>query len=394
MSQSAEPNAAKEFLASSNISRDMLVQHISQLETDLAAAQAALRKSHSQRYQAASQTHRLSTSSTMPPTADPEQENLQFAVLQREQYLIAIADIQRSLLLVSSDTKAWYDKIMQKLLAVAGASRVYIFESYQASDGQWFVNQKAEACAPGITPELDNPALQNCPLPEISYLGAKYLNNQTVSALVCDLPEPARTHLSQQGIKSVLGIPFQIQRKFAGFVGFDNCVEARVWRLSEIEFLTSATMAIALTLERLQAEQAKRRSETHYRAIFEQSTVGVALVDPQNRILQINQAYCHLLGYAAEALHNRSYTDLIYPEDRAFSLQMLEMVTTPPYPAQTIEKRYVRPDGTVRWVYVYLKSVLSEIDGNVEYVIRTCVDITDQKTAELRLHDIIKTWSN
>jgi PAS domain S-box-containing protein len=333
------------------------------------------------------------TCSLFPPHdefSSQDLKQLELELWQREQYLTALADIQRSLLLVSAHSKDWYIPVMQRLREVAKASRVYIFETTWARDGQVFITQKAESCSPDVVSEIDNPTLQNLPLTDIPYLGQQYLNNQIVSSLVCDLPEPSKQHLAGQGILSVLGIPFLVKGKLFGIVGFDNCLEARRWSSSEIKLLTSATMAIALTQERLQAEQAQRDLNRHYQAIFEQSTVGVVTLDATGKLLRVNAAHCQMLGYEAASLVGRDWSDFIVLEDQLHCRQAFDRVVKSAYAVETFERRYVRRDGAVRWVHVYLKSVFTEPTDNqqpssLDFVMAIATDITDRKTAELEL---------
>jgi PAS domain S-box-containing protein len=333
----------------------------------------------------------LNFSRSIPHDQSSSQDlkQLELELWQREQYLTAIADIQRSLLLVSIASQDWYVPVMQRLREVAKASRVYIFETIWEADGRVRISQKAESCSPDVRPEIDNPSLQNLPLMDIPYLGQQYLDNQIVSSLVCDLPEPSKQHLAQQGILSVLGIPFLVQGKLFGIVGFDNCTEARRWTSSEVKFLTSATMAIALTQERLQAEQAQRELHRHYQAIFEQSTVGVVTLDATGKMLRVNAAHCQMLGYDAASLIGRHYSDFILPEDQPYCRQAFERVAQSACAVETFERRYIRYDGAVRWAHIYLKSVSTESPDqqqtSLDFVLSISTDITDRKVAELEL---------
>ena len=104
------------------------------------------------------------------PQLDPQTAELeariatQAAIAKREQYLAALVEVQQQLLVCSG---GWHDytQILQILGQVSGASRVYIFENHYANgyaEGtQLLMSQRAEWCAAGIQPEIDNPDLQN-----------------------------------------------------------------------------------------------------------------------------------------------------------------------------------------------------------------------------------------
>ena len=50
-----------------------------------------------------------------------------------------------------------------------------------------------------------------------------------------DFAEPVRSNLESQDIKAILVLPIVIHRQFAGYVGFDNCLNDRQWSQVEID---------------------------------------------------------------------------------------------------------------------------------------------------------------
>ncbi|NJL11412.1 MAG: GAF domain-containing protein [Calothrix sp. SM1_7_51] len=78
--------------------------------------------------------------------------------------------------------------------------------------------------------------------------------SEIISGIVADFPACEREILSPQGILSILVFPIIIKGEFFGFIGFDNCLEARMWNESEISLLQAAARAISLAYERFQAE--------------------------------------------------------------------------------------------------------------------------------------------
>ena len=53
--------------------------------------------------------------------------------------------------------------------------------------------------------------------------------------------------------------------------------------------------------ERKRAEEALRRSEKRHRTILQTAMDGFWLLDMQGRLLEVNEAYCRMSGYSAEA---------------------------------------------------------------------------------------------
>jgi PAS domain S-box-containing protein len=93
---------------------------------------------------------------------------------------------------------------------------------------------------------------------------------------------------------------------------------------------------------------AVRASETRLRAYFEQALIGVALSSPEGNWLEVNDAFCRLVGYTRDELRNMSWADVLHPDDLA---------PAPPGPrprgrstgaeAYSVERRLRRKDGHV-----------------------------------------------
>jgi PAS domain S-box-containing protein len=88
-----------------------------------------------------------------------------------------------------------------------------------------------------------------------------------------------------------------------------------------------------------------RRSEARFRSLFESSIIGVLVADLQGRILDANDAFLAMVGYARADLPLQWDTQLTPPEyrpldDRAVRQLRRSGVATP------WEKEYIRKDGT------------------------------------------------
>jgi two-component system cell cycle sensor histidine kinase/response regulator CckA len=133
------------------------------------------------------------------------------------------------------------------------------------------------------------------------------------------------------------------------------------------------------------AEEAIRESEARLRAIFEHAPVGITMVDPSGRFLQTNPAFQAILGYSATELQNLTFQQLTHPEDLPGNLQLQEELLAGQRQYYSLEKRYLRKDGEIVWVYLML-SRLTNARGEVR-VVGTVLDITAQKRAEAALRE-------
>jgi PAS domain S-box-containing protein len=174
----------------------------------------------------------------------------------------------------------WEDAIDAALTTLGeavAADRVYIFANYtDPVSGERLVSQRFEWSATGVTPQIDNPALQN-----LSYADALPNWERTLAAgeringLVRDLPEPERALLETQDILSVLLVPVHIQGAFWGFVGFDDCQRERIWSPIEETLLSAAAASLGNAYVRHYAELDLRQSKTSLEAVNRQLAQAV-----------------------------------------------------------------------------------------------------------------------
>lgn len=184
-----------------------------------------------------------------------ELKELENEIKRREQYLEALIEIQKSLIF-SEEIYTIFNNIVEKLGQVTGVSRCYIFENSYDKNGRLLMSQKAEWCNKGITPQIDNPLLQNLPYDELGYdLVGEFLGKVAFSGLVKNFPEPLKSILESQSIIYICLIPIFMKEKWWGFIGFDECYKERGFSKMEIEMLKSTASSISLALESQQRKQ-------------------------------------------------------------------------------------------------------------------------------------------
>jgi PAS domain S-box-containing protein len=197
-----------------------------------------------------------------------ERKRAQEKLAQREHYLAALVEVERRLLAFDGKGNC-YPEILELLGQASGASRVYVFENHRDAADDLLMSQRAEWCAEGIHPEIHNPLLQNLSYQDFFPRWTKMLaQGEIIAGIVADFPDSERLILEPQGILSLLILPLKVNGKFFGFIGFDNCTEARAWEMSEVDLLCAATVAVSLALERQRAEEALRKSEATNRALL------------------------------------------------------------------------------------------------------------------------------
>jgi diguanylate cyclase (GGDEF)-like protein/PAS domain S-box-containing protein len=136
--------------------------------------------------------------------------------------------------------------------------------------------------------------------------------------------------------------------------------------------------------EHKQAQQAIEESEQRFRALFDQTAVGIALNDLDGRWILANERLCQLYGYPREELLRLRFQDISHPDDLAVDLARLERMLAGEMQSYAIEKRMARVDGSVTWVEVTV-SLVRDAAGQPQFTTAVVQDITERKRAEAAL---------
>ncbi len=152
--------------------------------------------------------------------------------------------------------------------------------------------------------------------------------------------------------------------------------------IGQAQFLLGITQDIT---ERLQAEDALRRSEERYKALYEDNPSMYFTVSQDGSILSVNEFGSHQLGYSVKELVGHPVMDLFLEDDRAQVQQRFEACLQSPLTVFSWEFRKVRKNGSVFWVKEAARAVHNQ-DGKIVVLI-VCEDISERKTTEKALQE-------
>lgn len=136
--------------------------------------------------------------------------------------------------------------------------------------------------------------------------------------------------------------------------------------------------------ERKRAEAALRESEERFRTAFASASTGMALLGLEGRCVQVNRAFCDMLGYTEDELMSRDILALTHPEDREASREVLLKVTTGAAESLQMEKRYLHKLGHEIWAIVSV-ALVRNAAGLPSHLIAQIQDITERKYFETQL---------
>ena len=135
------------------------------------------------------------------------------------------------------------------------------------------------------------------------------------------------------------------------------------------------------TTERGLAEEALRKSEERWRAVFENSAIGVALTDPSGRFLATNSAFQKMLGYTEQEIGALTFLELTHEDYRESNWQLVAELLEGKRKQFQIEKQYRRKDGSLIWVSNNV-SLVPGTESMPRFLMALSEDITERKRTE------------
>jgi PAS domain S-box-containing protein len=133
--------------------------------------------------------------------------------------------------------------------------------------------------------------------------------------------------------------------------------------------------------DRKKTELALKQSEERFRVIFEQAAVGIYQTDASGKILEVNECFCRLLGYTRSELLERSDQAITHRDDLPIQLDHFYRIDRGQSSSFSIEKRYLRKDGSVIWTNLAVTQIFDPLRA-LKLNVTIVQDISDRKRIE------------
>lgn len=117
---------------------------------------------------------------------------------------------------------------------------------------------------------------------------------------------------------------------------------------------------------------------------IESAPSGVGLISPEGRLLEANPAFCAFFGRDIGTIKSMTWQELTHPDDLQADLDFVEQMKANKIQNYQIQKRYLRPDGSVVWGLLSV-ACLRHADATIQYFISQIADINDEVKARLNL---------
>ena len=296
-------------------------------------------------------------------------------------------------LLLAPDLDEAIDEVLVHLGMAARVSRAYLIQVERTGDGVYVMSQRAEWCDAGVASQFGNPILQGADMGSSGFgrwieLMREY---ETVSGIVADLPPAERPELEAQDIVSIAAFPVFVDGTWWGFIGFDECFQARVWTDQELDPLRAVAGIVGAAVQREAVEHRLREAETRYRRMVEliPAVTYTDFVGPDGQTFMgfVSPQMRDVVGVEPQRFLDdpRLWFELIHPDDlaRLRAINAFDNTDVAPFDH---EYRMRHADG--HWVWVHdTSTAVFDADGSLDYFLGFLTDISARRDAEERLRE-------
>lgn len=185
------------------------------------------------------------------------------------------------------------------------------------------------------------------------------------------------------GLRSAVMVPLPLQNEQVGVL---KIYSSEVGAFDHADLLLSELLVspIAFGLaSAAQAASARAHDEIsrRFEATFHQAAVGIAHVAVDGRFMMANDRFCEIAGHSRDALIAGGFQQITHPEDIDADLAKVALLINGAIDRYSMEKRYMREDGTTTWVNLTV-SVVRNDDGEASFFVAVVEDISRRKRAE------------
>ncbi len=216
----------------------------------------------------------------------------------------------------------------------------------------------------------------------------------SIEELLSFAPEQIRSLIHPQDQKLVLN---NLRNRLAGLdipqhyqfraIGKDGNTKTLELYAKKIEFDGKpAVQAICIDLtEKIKTRKALEYSEEKFKKIFENSGIGMSILDPKGKFIKVNKSFADMFNYNFAEFIGLSLLDVTHPSEIEHSIQLMKSLQeNNEEKNKQLEKKYIKKNGESFWGFVTITPI-KDSAGNLSYYIAQLHDITKRKKTELKL---------
>jgi PAS domain S-box-containing protein len=277
------------------------------------------------------------------------------------------------------------DSFLEKCIGIMSqsmdVSRIYIFQHNHITDT---MSNTHEWVADGICPEKQH--LQNISAKKLSWMVSELRKGRAISQVdTASLPFRDMVKvLRREDVGSILLRPILVEKRYWGFIGFDEHRASRSWREEDVFTFEAVSHVISVGLSHRQNQEALRAERDFVSTLVQNSPAFFVAINPDGTIMLMNAALLEALDYSAAQVENREYITSFVPRSDQENIRMrFDRLTARALP-ETATDGLISRQGkklTVEWCD---KSVFDE-EGDLSFIFRVGINITEKIELEEKL---------
>lgn len=150
--------------------------------------------------------------------------------------------------------------------------------------------------------------------------------------------------------------------------------------------IITAVIAWILLRQRYRFASSLAVSEQLLDATFTHAAAGMAYVAANGQFVQLNNEFCHILGYSAAELKQMSFQQITHPMDLSKDEALLQRALAGELQHYSLEKRYLHKNGQVVWARLSV-ALLPKGTNSEACFLSVIQDITAVATAQQQLQE-------
>ncbi len=178
----------------------------------------------------------------------------------------------------------------------------------------------------------------------------------------------------------------------------------RWWEVTRLPNRDDAGVVGGLTIvavditERVEGEDAIAAGHARSRALFHHAGVGQFIATLDGKFLEVNPAFCELLGYPSAELLDMSSGDMLHTDDVEHVMEHFARLAAGETDFADVDMRLVHRNGDVLHVAMSI-SLVRDAQSRPDYLTALVQDVTDRRRAQaelnrLALHDSVTGLAN
>lgn len=166
--------------------------------------------------------------------------------------------------------------------------------------------------------------------------------------------------------------------------------EQRTVEMRSVKILNEEKKELLYTIindihEEIEQQRNLDDTKRRFEAIFTNSAIGMAILDSQLKIREVNKRFSDIIGYSIDELKGMSPIDFTHPDDKALTEDYLKKLKNEELCSLQTEKKYIAKDGQVKWVELNVTVYNPDNEEKYKHIIGIISDKTDMKIYENKL---------